>query len=158
MRHYQTSHQLHLFQVAEIRVTFSPSVPPFRMPKIISSQSFYDIMISFWDRETICYEERFCVAYLNQANQVLGIHTHSTGGIAGTVADTRQILGIALKGNACSLCLCHNHPSGNTRPSDADISLTESIRKGAKTMGLTLLDHLIITPSNYYSFADEGRL
>lgn len=96
--------------------------------------------------------------YLNRANRVIGIHRHSTGGVAGTVVDTKQILAVALKSNASSLILCHNHPSLNLQPSQADLEITRKIKQAAQTMDLSLLDHLIITSEGYYSFADEGVL
>lgn len=89
---------------------------------------------------------------------VLGIARHSIGGVAGTVVDAKQILGVALKCNASALILCHNHPSGNTQPSGSDIELTNNIKKAAKFMNIVLLDHLILTPTDYYSFGDEGMI
>lgn len=154
----QTNSQLNLFQVAEIQVSYTPSIAPLQLPQIVSSKTLYDIMFSFWDKETLNYQELFYVAYLNRANRILGIHLHSQGGIAGTVVDVRQILGVALKANASSFILCHNHPSGNLRPSQADIDITQKIKQGAKAMEISLLDHLIITSRDFYSFADEGML
>jgi len=154
----QKNSQMHLFKVAEIQISYTPSVAPYQLPQIISSKILYDIMFSFWNMEIINYKELFYVAYLNRSNRILGIHLHSQGGISGTVVDVRQILGIALKANATSFILCHNHPSGNLEPSKADISFTQKIKESANTMELSLLDHLIITKEDYYSFADDGML
>jgi DNA repair protein RadC len=150
--------QLHLFQVSEIRVSYQPKIPPKERPQIRSSQTCYDIFMNYWDLNVIEYEEQFCTMYVNRANRVIGIHKHSTGGVAGTVVDAKQILAVALKSNASGIILCHNHPSSNLRPSQADLDITSKIKSAAKTMDLNLLDHLIITPHGYYSFADEGVL
>ena len=94
--------------------------------------------------------------YLNRANRVLGVHHHTVGGIAGIVVDVKQVLGIALKCNASSFILCHNHASATLKPSKADRVLTTKFLKAAKIMDLILLDHLLITLDGYYSFADQG--
>ena len=95
---------------------------------------------------------------LNRSNRVLGIYEVSTGGITGTVADPRVILTAALKANAVSIALCHNHPSGSIRPSRQDEELTQKIRNAALFLDIKVIDHVIITTESYYSFADEGLL
>ena len=95
---------------------------------------------------------------LNRANKVLGIFQASSGGVTGTVADPKLILVAALKSNASSLVISHNHPSGNLKPSRQDEELTMKIKEAAKFLDIRLLDHLIVTPEAYYSFADEGIL
>lgn len=102
--------------------------------------------------------EVFVVAYLNRANKVIHLETISEGGITGTVADPRIILKKALEHNAVSLVLCHNHPSGNLKPSRADELLTQKIKQAALLLDLSVLDHVIVSEEGYYSFADEGLL
>lgn len=100
--------------------------------------------------------EEFYVLYLNKANRVL-THRHiSSGGVTGTVADVKIILKHAVELLASSFIAVHNHPSGNLKPSQADIELTKKLREAAKLLDVSLLDHLIIGEKNYYSFADEG--
>jgi DNA repair protein RadC len=82
----------------------------------------------------------------------------SKGGITGTVVDVRLIFAVALKCNACGIIVSHNHPSGNAKPSDADISLTKKIKKCSDLLDITLIDHLIITKNIFYSFSNEGML
>ena len=97
--------------------------------------------------------------YLNRANKVLGVYVASTGGMTGTVADIRLILGVALKTASTGIMLCHNHPSRYLKPSQTDISLTEKIKEAGKVMDIKLIDHLIITAGdNYFSFMDDGYL
>ncbi|WP_317168263.1 JAB domain-containing protein [Pontibacter pamirensis] len=102
--------------------------------------------------------EQFKVMLLNRANKVLGIYETSTGGVAGTVADPKLIFVAALKACASSIVLCHNHPSGNLKPSAADLQLTKKIKQGGELLDIAVLDHIILTSESYYSLADEGLL
>jgi len=100
--------------------------------------------------------EEFWLLMLNRANRVLGRYKVSQGGLAGTVIDTRIILKKALDNLATSIIVCHNHPSGNNQPSDADVKITEKLKKAADMLEIKLLDHVIIADKSYFSFADEG--
>lgn len=102
--------------------------------------------------------EVFAVVFLNKANKVNHFEIISKGGITGTVADPRIILKKALEEDATSIVLCHNHPSGNLRPSRADEELTGKIREAARYFDITVLDHIIVSEEGYFSFADEGIL
>jgi DNA repair protein RadC len=102
--------------------------------------------------------EVFAVLFLNRANKVNHFEIVSEGGITGTVADPRIILKKALEENAVSLILCHNHPSGNLKPSRADEELTTKIKHAAAFLDIKVLDHIIVSEEGYYSFADEGLL
>lgn len=89
---------------------------------------------------------------------MLGIYEVSSGGISGTVVDLRLIFAAALKANAVSLIMIHNHPSGQIKPSEADKQITRKVKEAGRILDIALLDHLIITPDIYYSFADEGAI
>ena len=102
--------------------------------------------------------EVFAVAFLNQANRINHIETVSEGGITGTIADPRVILKKALEENAVSLILCHNHPSGSLKPSRQDEEITKKIKEAAKYFDIKVLDHIIVSETGYFSFADEGIL
>lgn len=102
--------------------------------------------------------EVFGVLFLNRANKINRFEIVSEGGITGTVADPRIILKKALETDAVSLVLCHNHPSGNLKPSKADQLLTQKIKQAAGYFDITILDHVIVSNEGYYSFADEGVL
>ena len=102
--------------------------------------------------------EVFCVVFLNRANRVNHFEIVSEGGITGTVADPRIILKKALEEDAVSLILCHNHPSGNLKPSRADEELTSKIKESAKFFDIKVLDHIIVSDEGYFSFADEGLI
>ena len=100
--------------------------------------------------------EVFYVLYLNSMGKVLRHEAISSGGISGTVADIRMILKNCLLYNASRMVLAHNHPSGNKKPSEMDKQLTIKIAESAKLMDITLMDHLIIAGTGYFSMADEG--
>ena len=102
--------------------------------------------------------EEFWLLMLNRANRVLGKFKVSQGGLSGTVIDTRIILKKALDNLASSIIVCHNHPSGNKQPSDADVKITEKLKKAAEMLEIKLLDHVIIADKSYFSFADEGLI
>lgn len=102
--------------------------------------------------------EVFGVLFLNKANKINHFEIISRGGITGTVADPRIILKKALEEEATSIVLCHNHPSGNLRPSRADEELTHKIKEAAKYFDILVMDHIIVSEEGYYSFSDEGIL
>lgn len=102
--------------------------------------------------------EVFLVAYLNRSNKIVHTEIISEGGITGTVADPRMILKKAIEHHAVNMVLCHNHPSGNLKPSKADELLTQKIKEAARLLDMTVLDHVIVSEEGYYSFADEGLL
>ncbi len=147
-------------QIAEVKLSYVPSKPVTKnRPIMTSSKQSFETFFYFWDMSQIAYRESFKVMLLNRANRVIGIMNVSEGGQAGTVADPKMILQSALLSHAASIILCHNHPSGNTRPSEADIKLTRRIKEGAGFLDINVLDHIILTPEgDYYSFADEGMM
>lgn len=100
--------------------------------------------------------EEFWILLLGQNNRVLGKELISKGGLTITVADPKIIFSAALRYSATSIMLAHNHPSGNLKPSKPDIDLTRQITAAGRLLDIKVLDHLIITDSGYYSFADEG--
>ncbi len=102
--------------------------------------------------------EVFIAIFLNQANKILQNEVLSEGGITGTVVDPRILLRKALEYNAVSIILCHNHPSGNLNPSQADKQLTNKIKDAAKLLDITVADHIIVSSEGYFSFADEGLI
>lgn len=141
-------------EVSEIKVSYSNT--NLEKIKVTNSQILFDVIIRQWNLGIIEYQEEVKVILLNRANIVLGIYDLSKGGISGTVVDIRIILGIALKCNASSIVLVHNHPSGNLTPSEQDKVITKKLKNACELLDLNLLDHLIITNTNYYSCADNG--
>lgn len=102
--------------------------------------------------------EELWVLFLNQANGIVAHQRISQGGIAATVTDVRLIMKSALEHFAVSLILCHNHPSGNLEPSPADKRITHKLYRAGEVLDIELLDHVIVSDSGYFSFADQKML
>lgn len=147
-----------LLQVAEVEVSYRQNYKISERPKITQSFDAYQLFLNNWNKGRISYLEEFKVMLLNRSNRVLGIVDISLGGLNGTVVDPRIIFAIALKGNADSLILCHNHPSGNLKASSADIRITQQLKDGGLILGIKVNDHLIISKEGYYSFGDDGMM
>jgi len=121
--------------------------------KIQSSQNVFEIFNTIL--ADLPYEE-FWILLLNRSNTIIDKFKISQGGISGTVADVRIILKLALENLASGVVLCHNHPSENTKPSEADILITKKVKDAGMLFDINLLDHIIVTTNSYFSFADEG--
>lgn len=102
--------------------------------------------------------EEFWILYLNRSNKVIEKMKLSHGGISGTVTDVRLVMKRAIECLASGIIVCHNHPSGNTNPSESDNKITRKIKEAGNLMDIQLLDHLIVTENDYYSFADNGMV
>lgn len=140
---------------SEIQVSYYPKKVV--GTKITCSGDAYAVLKDFYPIETIGLQERFVVAYLNRANDVIGVYEASVGSMTSTIVDIRIILSVALKVAATSLILSHNHPSGNLIPSSLDKDLTLKIKEACKLMDISILDHIILNMNGQYmSFADEG--
>jgi DNA repair protein RadC len=146
-----------LNQLAEIKVSYSVKTKPSERIKITNSKDAYNLFREIWS-DQIELREEFLALFLNRANHVIGWHLVSVGGTSGTVVDPKIIFSVALKCMAHGIILCHNHPSGNLNPSEADKQLTTKLKKGCAILDITLLDHLIITNDGYFSFADQETI
>lgn len=123
------------------------------LTKVTSSKVIFEIM------QPIIGElphEEFWIVYLNNSNKILSKAQLSKGGITGTLVDVRIVFKSALELGATGLILCHNHPSGTLVPSEADKQITKKLRLAGDNLEIKVLDHLIITETNYFSFVDEG--
>lgn len=123
--------------------------------KISSSKDAYNIFQPIIGDLMI---EEFWVIYLSRSNKILSKEKISQGGITGTMVDNRLIFKHAIELNAVSLIISHNHPSGNIQPSNSDIQITHEIKKAGNLLNITLMDHLIVTQTSFFSFADENLL
>lgn len=123
--------------------------------KISSSKEAFEVMQSY---VADIQHEEFWIIMLGRNNKIIKILCVSEGGTAGTVVDPKKIFKLALENNASSLILCHNHPSGAIKPSEADIKITSKIKKAGEMLELNVVDHIIVGDENYFSFADEGIL
>lgn len=124
-------------------------------PKIVCSRDSYNTIAPIL--MDLPHEE-FWILLLNQANRVIGRKQVSMGGTTGTVVDAKVVFKKAIEGQAVSIILSHNHPSGSLYPSQADLHLTQKLKSAGKVLDIKVLDHLIISERGYYSFADEGTM
>ncbi|MFQ3326009.1 MAG: DNA repair protein RadC [Salibacteraceae bacterium] len=123
--------------------------------KIASSNDAFELLhAELSDLNT----EEFWIILMNRANKVIKKIRISSGGISGTVADSRVIFKAAIDNLASAIILAHNHPSGNLKPSQADINLTKKMKESGNILDIPVLDHIIIAENSYFSFADEGLL
>ena len=102
--------------------------------------------------------EEFWILFLNRSNRVIDRMKISQGGVSGTVTDVRILMKKAVEWLASGIIVCHNHPSGNMNPSDSDSKITGKIKDAGSIMDIQLLDHIIISGKDYYSFADNGLI
>lgn len=142
--------------VSEIQVSYYPKLVD--NYQISNSRNSFELLLDNWSRETLEMQEEVKILLLNRNNKVLGIYSLAKGGLSSCIVDVRLILSVALKTLATGIILIHNHPSGNLKPSKPDLKITEQLKLACELLEITLLDHLIITKSDYYSFSDEGIL
>jgi DNA repair protein RadC len=147
-----------LSKVAEVELVYRSKVKASERPQITTSADAAGLLRLLWEEDKMELAEQFKVLFLNRAGKVLCMLNVSSGGITGTVADPRHIYAAAIKLNAVSLILAHNHPSGNVKPSRQDEELTQKIKHGGAYFDMKVLDHIILTSEGYFSFADEGLL
>jgi len=129
----------------------------FQKAKITSSKDSYKYIRQFYNDDIEIFES-FFILMLNRANNTIGYAKISQGGCVGTVVDIKLIAKYCIDSLSQSVILAHNHPTGNVTPSQADRDITEKIKKGLQLLDVTVLDHIILTKNEYYSFADEGIL
>lgn len=129
-------------------------------PQIRKSADAFNILRQDWDDCEV--QESFKILLLNRANRVIGKYEVSKGGITGTIVDTRLVMCAAIKGLACAIILAHNHPSGNKKPSQADLDISKKLVQAGKILDIVVLDHLIITDpgedNGYYAFSEDGLM
>ncbi len=127
-------------------------------PDVIQIKCSKDVAEIFQPLLSDLSHEEFWILFLNRSNKVIGRMKLSQGGISGTVTDVRMVMKKAIEYLASGIIVCHNHPSGNLNPSESDTRITQKIKDAGNLMDVQLLDHLIISEKDYYSFADNGLL
>lgn len=143
--------------LAEININYQVNRTFESLPKIEKSKDAETYFRSIWS-EFIEYKEEFNVLLLNRSNLVIGYSKLFSGGISMCPVDTKMIFQLALKANASGIIVCHNHPSGNTVPSTADIKFSKNLKTAAKILEIEFLDSLIITKDGYTSLMDNGDI
>ena len=146
------------YPVSEVELVYRSKISNDNRPRITDSRSAYNLFNEVWDKDKLELCEECNVLYMNRANYVVALYHVSLGGISGTVVDPRLILAAALKLNASGIILAHNHPSGSDKPSRADEELTTKMKFAANYHDIKMYDHIIVTKTGYYSFADNGLI
>ncbi|MDQ1142814.1 JAB domain-containing protein [Pedobacter agri] len=147
-----------VFKVSEIEISYRPAFKLSERPKVTSSNIAYGILDQSWDHNKMELLEEFKVLLLNRQNRVLGVLNVAQGGFSEVMIDPKVVFSAALKACASGIILSHNHPSSELSPSEADIRLTRKMLEGGKLLGIEVLDHLILSAYDYYSFRDEGMM
>jgi DNA repair protein RadC len=129
----------------------------FTKVKITSSESAEKFIRQFYGDDLEIFES-FFILLLNRANETIGYAKISQGGIVGTVVDKKILLKYVVESLATGIILAHNHPSGNTNPSQADLNITKDLQQLCNLVDSQVLDHVILTADSFYSFADNGKL
>ena len=125
--------------------------------KVTTSESASNVIRKFYFDDINIYES-FFILLLNKANNTTGFAKISQGGTAGTCVDIKIIAKYAVESLSSAVIICHNHPSGDKRPSDADLNITRRIKDALLLLDVKLFDHIIITENDFYSFSDNGNL
>ena len=144
-------------KIEEVKLTYRNKRKADERPKITCAEDAYRAFHQGWDHDQIELIEEFKAMYLDRQLRVMSIASISKGGFTETSVDLRVIFAIGLKRRADRIILGHNHPSGNLRPSNADIHLTEQFVKAGKLMRLEVVDHLIITNDGFSSVVNDTR-
>lgn len=142
----------------KISLSFDKKVKKSELRTITGAASCVDILREVFNKDTFDWTEEVVMLCLNRANKVVGFYKVSNGGLSSCILDPRVIFTIALNCGANSIILSHNHPSGNRVPSVQDKDITNKIKEAGKLLDIGLLDHIILTDDNYYSFMEEGYL
>jgi DNA repair protein RadC len=130
-----------------------------KMPWVVStSRTAEEYVRSVWNKDTLELVEDFVIVCLNTSHEVLGWVKVATGGFSEATVDPRVVFAIALQTATAALVLAHNHPSGDTTPSPLDRAVTRRLKDAGKLLGIDVLDHIILTKDQAFSFADEGLL
>jgi DNA repair protein RadC len=147
--------KLNKLLAAEVTLVYKTKIKASDRIQINGASDAYNFLIQTWDKNKLELQEQFKVILMNCRNHVLGIYELSTGGVTGTVADPKLIFMAALKANACTVIVAHNHPSGDPYPSMADKDLTKKITQAGELLDITVHDHIIVTKCSYYSFTHK---
>ncbi|MFY0594266.1 JAB domain-containing protein [Roseivirga sp.] len=158
IRHSKLSSSQLKFEVSEIQLFYKTRTKASDRPQINSSQEAHQILRNCSDENTIELKEEFKILLINRENKVLGQMNISSGTTSGALIDIKFIVLVASRTNASGAILSHNHPSGNLKPSHADIKLTHKIKDVLNLIDVCVLDHIIVTCDSYTSLADEGSI
>ena len=144
--------------IAEVTLAYKSPVPVETLPTITSPDEAAAYLRSIWDDDLLDLKEQFIVVLLDNMKKVLGWSLISSGGSTSTIVDIAAIFQVALLGNAQSLILSHNHPSGYSRASSSDTQLTKRAVEAGRLLGIPIDDHIILYRSGFTSFRNRRLL
>ena len=142
--------------VSEISVSYSPTFK--RKFKITETKDAHKVLRKMWDTQLINVQEQFCVLFLNNLNEVIGFRCLSSGTLTASLVDLKILFGLACKSLSSGIIIAHNHPSGGLEPSPADFAVTNKIKQAGLMLDIKLLDHIILTQDDYYSFLNNDLI
>ncbi|MEM7298024.1 MAG: JAB domain-containing protein, partial [Bacteroidota bacterium] len=157
-RETQAEQDLNLDYIPEIKVIYTPNVPLQNRPVLHSSEQAVEILRGKFDPDTIQLFETFKVILLSPSNRILGIYSATQAIQTAVQVRVKLMFGTALKAGATSMIIAHNHPDDEARPSAADKNFTKGLKKIAKMLDIHLVDHIIISTNDYYSFREHKQL
>lgn len=146
-----------LYKIPTIKLSYIND-NPIEATTIRASKDSAKIFRDSFEPGEIEMQEYFKVLYLSRCSKILGIHTVAMGGCEAAIVDMKILFSGALLAKASTIIVCHNHPSGNLKPSIEDDKLTCQIRDGCKLLGMKLLDHIVLSSTGFYSYMDDSRL
>jgi len=141
--------------VAELEVSYKPKQRT--NFKIKSDDDADTVFRRMWDKELFNIQEQFCALFTSQSGEVIGFRVISTGTLNASIVDIPLLLSCALLCRSNAIFVAHNHPSGNHMPSVADKILTYKLKNACTAIGIKLIDHLILSDYDYYSFASFDK-
>lgn len=144
-------------RLAEVQLKYR-SRNPGEQPHINTPETAAEYLRSIWDQDALEICEEFVVLILNASKKCLGWCKLSRGGSTATIVDPAHVFRVALLGNAHSIIVAHNHPSGNLRFSSADITLTKKLFEAGQLLDIAIEDHIILTASGFVSYRNSGML
>ncbi|MFA0960280.1 JAB domain-containing protein [Roseivirga sp. BDSF3-8] len=147
-----------LYNVAEIRLTYLNHFSPDDLPQVRNSKDAYEILLQCWEVGKIELVMQSKLLLLNQKCKVLGIVNIASGSVCKVPIDLKQIFAATLKSGATAIIAAHNHPSGDITPGVLAKDFAQKLKRGADLLDIRLLDYLIISPEDYYSFCDRELL
>ncbi len=137
---------------SKLKIKYTPN--PLSLP-ITNSRESVSVLRKIWNKDRIYIQEQVYVMFLNANNQLICYDCLHTGTTTQTLFDVKLAMACALGCLAVKIIIAHNHPSGNLRPSQGDIAITEQLKAACDLMDINLIDHVIITPYDYFSFKDN---
>ena len=143
--------------IPEIKIRLVPSQNKM-VERITKPEEVAEFVRQVIGKDELNVREHAVVLYLNRNGRVKGYYHLSTGGVSGTIIDPKVIYSIAVKSLSSSIIISHNHPSGNILPSQQDVQVTAQLREAGKLLEVNLIDHIIVTAAEYFSFADHGQM